>query len=421
MTDRPAPSRAQSYAFRALFIYVVAYSFPFPLSAIPLLDQVAVVWAYVWQLVVVAFAEHVLGTSITVMPNGSGDTTFNWVEIVVFAALALGGAAIWIVVDRAPREHAKAREFLRIYLRFVLASAMFGYGFAKVVPQQFAAPSVDRLLTTYGESSPMGLLWTFMGASTAYQVFSGAMEVVGALLLLGKRTATAGALVTAAVLTNVVMLNFCYDVPVKLYSTHLLLMAVLVIAPDALRLVAAVLMGRSVGAAPIAYLFEGRRARIAGRVLKYAFLAAVALREGIGIVRSLSADARTGAPSIVGAWTVTEFRRDGVPLPMLVDDPTIWRRVSVSPWGALMLRRMSGPAARYFLDVDEAAQTLDLRPFGQREADPYRWTWSRPDDDRLILRDSGERLEVTLRRTDADEFVLTTRGFHWINETPFNY
>jgi hypothetical protein len=38
------------------------------------------------------------------------------------------------------------------------------------------------------------------------------------------------------VLANIVALTFCYDVPVKLYSSHLLLMAVFLVAPDLRRL-----------------------------------------------------------------------------------------------------------------------------------------------------------------------------------------
>jgi hypothetical protein len=56
------------------------------------------------------------------------------------------------------------------------------------------------------------------------------------MLLATRRTATAGALVMVAVMSNVVMLNFCFDVPVKLASTHLLVFALVIAAPDARRL-----------------------------------------------------------------------------------------------------------------------------------------------------------------------------------------
>lgn len=45
-------------------------------------------------------------------------------------------------------------------------------------------------------------------------------------------------------MTNVVALNFFYDVPVKLYSSHLLLMAVFLLLPDVQRLLGGLLFNR---------------------------------------------------------------------------------------------------------------------------------------------------------------------------------
>ena len=58
----------------------------------------------------------------------------------------------------------------------------FGYGFAKVVPLQFAQPSSIRLGQQLGDMSPMGLLWTFMGFSPSFQIFTGAVEVLAGLV-----------------------------------------------------------------------------------------------------------------------------------------------------------------------------------------------------------------------------------------------
>lgn len=44
-------------------------------------------------------------------------------------------------------------------------------------------------------------------------------------------------------------------------------------------------------------------------------------------------------------------------------------------------------------------------------------------DDRHIRLsgDAGDqRISATLRRIDRDDFLLVNRGFHWINEFPFN-
>jgi hypothetical protein len=141
-----------------------------------------------------------------------------------------------------------------------------------VLYNQFSPPGSDRLAETYGASSPMGLLWTFMGSSRAYTAFSGYMETLGALLLLWRRTALLGALTSICVLFNVMVLNFCYDVPVKLFSFHLVLIGACIALPDARRLVQLFLgfggASASDAASTLAYPFTGRAGTRVHRALK---------------------------------------------------------------------------------------------------------------------------------------------------------
>jgi hypothetical protein len=65
-----------------------------------------------------------------------------------------------------------------------------------------------------------------------YTFFAGVMEVVPAVLLIFRRTMTLGAILAVAVMGNVFMLNMCYDVPVKQYSFHLLIMGVVLLLPE---------------------------------------------------------------------------------------------------------------------------------------------------------------------------------------------
>ena len=57
-------------------------------------------------------------------------------------------------------------------------------------------------------------------------------------VLLWRRTSLLGCFVCIPVMTNVAMLNWMFDVPVKLYSTHLLLFGIALLAPDLPRLCA---------------------------------------------------------------------------------------------------------------------------------------------------------------------------------------
>ncbi len=185
-----------------------------------------------------------------VLPNGSGDTTFAYIRVLICFCAALLVAIAWSSVYWRKQDQTSLRDLLRSYLRYVLALTMLGYGLHKAgfSMTQFAVdgvPSELQLSRTYGDSSPMGLLWTFMAASPAYTFFAGLGEVIGGLLLVFRRTATLGALVVFGVMLNVMMLNFCYDVPVKQYSFHLLVMALIVILPDLPRLANVLLWNRA--------------------------------------------------------------------------------------------------------------------------------------------------------------------------------
>ena len=142
------------------------------------------------------------GVDATIQPNGSGDTTWNYVQVFCFLVLALAATAIWTFLDRRRADYARLDDWLRVYVRFALSLTMLLYGAIKVIPSQFPAPSLDRLVQPFGDASPMGILWTFMGASAAYTIFSGAREMLGGLLLVARRTTLLGALVSAGVLTQ---------------------------------------------------------------------------------------------------------------------------------------------------------------------------------------------------------------------------
>ncbi|GHG00083.1 hypothetical protein GCM10017783_10230 [Deinococcus piscis] len=142
---------------------------------------------------------------------------------------ALAGGTLWTALQkRLPAWQVPA---LSGFLRFFLAAWLLSYGLIKFNFGQFGLLHAEQLDTTYGESSPMGLLWRFMAASPGYQWLAGLAEVLPALLL-HRRTVTLGALLSSVTLTNIVALNLLYDVPVKLFSGHLLLAALILAAAE---------------------------------------------------------------------------------------------------------------------------------------------------------------------------------------------
>jgi hypothetical protein len=358
-----------------------------------------------------------LGLDVAVLPNGSGDTTYNYVQVLCLVVLALVAAVAFSLVERRGRWDSALFAALRVWIRYVLGYTMLTYGAFKVWKTQFPFPSPETLVLPFGEASPMRLLWTFMGYSAAYTMFAGASEMLGGLLLLFRRTTLLGALVSAGVLANVVMLNFSYDVPVKLYSFHLLLLAVFLVAPDVTRLVRFFLRNQPVPPAP--------ERRPLGPKLERARVALKILVAGAVVFGSMNAGYRSWRnygdaapkPPLYGLWDVEQFDRDGVPVPPLATDKTRWRRVMIGSF--VMAYPMDESKRSFRLKVDEAARTLELiKPRGTVGT----FHWERPDADTLHLVGTLDdtKVEMRLRRRDENSFLLVNRGFHWVNEYPFN-
>ena len=140
-------------------------------------------------------------------------------------------------------------------LRYYVAVIMLIYGGFKVINTQFPPLSLEQLTQPLGAVSPMGLLWSFMGYSPAYTTFAGLGEVTGAFLLFFRRTTTLGALIVFAVMTNVALMNYAYDVPVKQLSTNLVLAAVVLVLPDARRLFDVLVLNASSRPADVSFAF----------------------------------------------------------------------------------------------------------------------------------------------------------------------
>ncbi|MFM1871646.1 MAG: hypothetical protein RL398_1068, partial [Planctomycetota bacterium] len=360
----PAWSLLRRLGFRFFCVYFVLYCLPFPL------DHLVGVWpaglgpvvgGYEQgsNLAVAWFGEHVLRLDpATLAPfrTGSGDTTRSYVGLALYATLALAATIAWSFTFGRPA-HPRFAALLRTYLRYVLAVTMLGYGTAKFGSGQFPPLSEhpDWMLTTWGDSSPMGVVWKFMGASPAYTAFSGFVECLGGVLLLWRRTATLGALVTAGAMLNVAMLNFCYDVPVKQYSTHLLVFAVWIAGRDCGVLWDALIRHRPTRPAAL----RAPRALwllVLEQLLKYALVGWLLYHSGFGLYRRLSAS--PDAPPLAKLYEVTKFTRDGNELPPLLTDATRWRYLAPTPTGLSV--RMTDGKTRSFAqaEIDAAAKTI---------------------------------------------------------------
>jgi uncharacterized membrane protein YphA (DoxX/SURF4 family) len=377
-----------------------------------------------WRAVVPWFGKEVLHLDKTVAFtfSGSGDKLYDWVQVAAMLAFALVGAGIWVWFDRARRGDRITSELARIGLRYALGATMLSYGIAKVLHQQMPAPGMHRLLQPYGESSPMGLLWTFMGQSWVYSAFAGGLECLGGLLLFFRRTTTLGALILVTVMANVFLMNMTFDVPVKLYSAHYLIFALVLAAPDAKRLLNVLVWHRPADAASITRPWPTGRA---GRLFTIVKALIVIWILWMGATQQIWRWAERPVPpksEYYGIYEVERFTYNGEERPPLTTDALRWRRVAVDEENRVTVLYMTDARVMLRLRRGPGKDRITLEQLNTRDSRRGTMTVSRDPSGALVLSGEyyGANIVAHLKRSDDRRLLLRERGFHWISEQPFN-
>ncbi len=354
--------------------------------------------------------------------SGSGDCMFGWILAFCLLAIAAFGAGIWSVVDRRRADYVKLHNWFRLFLRFALAGQMINYGMAKLIPVQMPFPSLTRLLQPFGTFSPMGVLWSSIGAAPFYEIFAGCAEVLGGVLLVIPRTVTLGALICLADMIQVFMLNMTYDVPVKLFAFHLILLSGFLLVPDLPRLVNVLLMNRAITPSPPAQLFPAVRAN---RIMLVAQIALGLWLLGINASGAWQAWKTFGGGAqqspLYGIWEVARMSVDGQALPPLLTDSSRWRRAIFDFPGRMAFQRMDDSFAYYPAAINLTDRTLSLTKRGDTNW-KANFTFQHPTREQLILdgRMDNREIHMELQLVEREKFLLVRRGFHWIQEFPFN-
>lgn len=421
-------SLARLVGFRFCFVYLGLYCLSeqilgglFPIPKVELPDL-----ASLWPMRQIVFwtAAHVFHVTqpLVYQGSGSGDKTFDWVLAVCLLVMAAAATCVWSVLDRRRENYDTLYKWFRLFIRFALATELILYGMDKLIPLQMPFPSLTRLLEPFHDFSPMGVLWYSIGASPAYEMFAGSAEVLGGILLIFPRTTTLGALVALADMTQVFMLNMTYDVPVKLFSFHLLLLSVLLLAPEFERLADFFFRNRTAGPSTQAELFRTRRAnRIA--LAAQIFLGLWVIGNNVYSGWEAWHTYGGGRPKSVlyGIWDVGEFSIDGQVRSPLLTDNDRWHRAVFDVPDRVAFQRMDETYTRYGVAINDKDKTIALTKDSDKNW-KANFTFQRVGENGLILDGDmdSHKMHVQLQLVDMKKFVLVSRGFHWIQEYPFN-
>jgi len=231
-----------------------------------------------------------------------------------------------------------------------------------------------------------------------------------------------GALICLADMIQVFMLNMTYDVPVKLFAFHLILLACFLLAPDLPRLVNVLFLNRATVASGPTQLFRPVRANrivLAAQIILGLWLVtlnAYSIRRYWGMFGG-------GAPQspLYGIWEVNRMTIDEEERPPLLTDNGRWRRVIFDFPTVMAFQRMDDSFAYYPASINLTDKSLALT---KRTDKNWRANFilQRPAREHLILdgRMDNHQVHMELQLIERNKFLLVRRGFHWVQEFPFN-
>ncbi|MGC2696414.1 MAG: hypothetical protein WA738_11550, partial [Candidatus Angelobacter sp.] len=261
-----------------------------------------------------------------------------------------------------------------------------------------------------------------MGVSKSYTIFAGAVEMLGGALLFLPRLTMLGALVAVGAMTNVFILNMSYDVPVKLYSFHLLIFGAFLLLPEMRRLARFFVFNRSTEPAPAELTFHRKWLQGGFLIAQLAFgsyIAGSSLYFSHKQLKSFTHDYSV-QPPLLGIWSVDEFAIDGQPRPPLLTDEVRWQKAIFEYKTGLTIEAMDSKLLRYGAKIDPDKKTVALI----RRSDA-NWktelTYALPTPQTMIVDGTlgGQKVHIKLHHIE-NTYLLNTRGFHWINEFPYN-
>jgi len=288
----------------------------------------------------------------------------------------------------------------------------------KVIPVQMLP---GHLFTTYliqplGAKSSAGLLWAFVGYSVPYQMFSGAVELLGCLLLLSRRTLAVGAMLALAASVNVAVLNLCYDVNVKLFALNMVVAALALSWPVFSAIWRLFVLRRAVAPSVIRRRGTGVRTKLA----MGAFAALFAVQGYQNVVAAYAEfKTQSGLPTatpLYGIYDVEVFRRNGENLPPLTTDDRRWRRVVMETPRDVSVQRMDDSFDHYRAEFNRAATQVKLFGAGQNSVPAGVFVWSVSEGGAVELRGNvgADALELSLKPIDRIAFPLMSGGFRWV-------
>lgn len=304
---------------------------------------------------------------------------------------------------------------VRQFLFFYLALVLLKYGFDKLFKAQFYLPEPNTLFTPAGYLDKDIMYWSTMGTSYSYNVFLGIAEILSAVFLLIKPLKIIGLLFSTGLFVNIVMINFGFDISVKVYSLLLLLTTFVLLAPEFLFVFKTLVLKQPVHyvAVPVTFPFLKRNPVLkAGLTI---FICCLLFSEALypHLLANNYNDDHAPRPLLHGAYTVTQIISEKDTL-----DPDRYPiiRFFIHRKGYFITQNKEGAMTDYRMLTDSLQKTFTLFDY-ESNSKKVHYSFSKKDS-LLQIRLPLDRKTLIIcgKSVVLQNLPLLQKGFHWTVE-----
>jgi hypothetical protein len=208
-----------------------------------------------------------------------------------------------------------------------------------------------------------------------------------------------------------------YDIGLKQISFHLILLSLLLLAPDFRRLANFFFLDRPTAPSSIPPLFNRREANRLAFAAQLAFgVYLLSTYAYINYTYWYAAGDRSPRSPLYGIWNVEELSVDGELRAVEVNDyDRQWRRVIFDVPNTVAFQRLDDSFARYGVSIDTYNKMIAFSKGGGKTW-KANFVFQRPEPGHLILDGEmdGHKIHAKLRLAEFDTFRILNSRFRWI-------
>ncbi len=419
-------SKPKRFFTLLVIFYLLLYMFPFPFDCPlelipPFIRSLSGYYDQAIDLVSFWASKYIL--HIDNLVKTRGESIFGYVQLFSIAFLSAIISFLVVLIDKNRKNYDRQFHWTNVYARYYVGFYIIYYGSAKLTGVQFPTPGPIRLEQTFGDASPMVLLWTFMGYSKAYALFAGIIEILGGYLLLFNRTKAIGALIVIAVMSNVVMMNFSYDVSVKIVSTHLLLITIFIFSPNMKKVIDFFFFQKTVALTRATNQFNKKWMRTSRVVLKSIIIIGFSSEMIFDNVQQMNEYGSLAPKSpLYGVYQTENFIINNDTTIALTTDTVRWKKMMIDEHSYTKIITMVDSSKLYKTAIDTIKKTLKLTAYEDTVSYQFAYTEKPPNYLTLSGMWKGNNVVITFKKKQMENYRLADRGFpgfRWIKKDQF--